>query len=232
MHEGALIVLEGAEGVGKTTQLRHLGSTLERAGVAHVAFREPGGTSFGESIRRILLDPSLAPSESAEALLFLASRAQLIADGIRPALALGSVVLLDRFFLSTYAYQIAGRGLDETQVRAANQLAVRGLVPDLTIVLELPVGAGLSRAGTRGAHDRIELADAAFHDRVGAAFSTFASDAWQHTHQECGAIATVDATGTEADVCKRVLTTVTHHIPRLARALQGSTRDAAQVGSQ
>ncbi|MGI8546328.1 MAG: dTMP kinase [Gemmatimonadaceae bacterium] len=216
MRSGALIVLEGAEGVGKSTQLSRLADALERSGVACVTLREPGGTAVGEAIRGLLLDASLAPSGSAEALLFLASRAQLVADAIRPALALGQTVLLDRFFLSTYAYQIAGRGLDEGQVMEANQLAVGGLVPDLTLVLELPRGAGLSRAAARGERDRMELADAEFHDRVEAAFSTFGNDAWQRGHPECGPIVRIDASGTEHDVAVAISGAVVQRLPGLA----------------
>ncbi|MGI9090656.1 MAG: dTMP kinase [Gemmatimonadaceae bacterium] len=225
MRPGALIVLEGAEGVGKTTQLRRLADSLERAGVACVTLREPGGTAVGEAIRGLLLEPSLAPSGSAEALLFLASRAQLVADSIRPALALGQIVLLDRFFLSTYAYQIAGRGLDEAQVMEANQLAVGGLVPDLTLVLELPDQTGLSRAAARGERDRMELADADFHHRVTAAFSTFAKDAWQGAHPECGPIVRVDASGSEHDVAARISAAVMHHVAALSALLNSGTAE-------
>lgn len=219
MLPGALLVLEGAEGVGKTTQLRRLTSVLEHASVACITLREPGGTAVGEAIRGLLLDPSLAPSGSAEALLFLASRAQLVADAIRPALALGQIVLLDRFFLSTYAYQIAGRGLDEGQVMAANQLAVGGLVPSVTLVLELPGETGLSRAAARGERDRMELADTGFHHRVSAAFSTFANDAWQHAHPECGPIVRIDASGTEDEVAARISEAIVRHVAALAGVL-------------
>lgn len=212
-------MLEGAEGVGKTTQLRRLANSLERGCVPCVMLREPGGTAVGEAIRGLLLDPSVAPSASAEALLFLASRAQLVAAAIRPALALGRVVLLDRFFLSTYAYQVAGRGLDEDQVMKANQLAVAGLVPDVTLVLELDGETGLARAGARGEKDRMELADAGFHGRVSAAFAAFAGEAWQRAHPECGAIASVDAGGSEDAVAARIRDAIADRIPWVRRGL-------------
>lgn len=201
--------------MGKTTQLGRLASAIEHAGAACVMLREPGGTGVGEVIRGLLLDPALAPSASAEALLFLASRAQLVADAIRPALARGEVVLLDRFFLSTYAYQVAGRGLDGGQIMEANQLAVGGLVPDLTLVLELPGETGLTRAAARSERDRMELADADFHRRVGLAFSAFTSGAWQQAHPECGRIVRIDARGDEDDVAVRICEAVSHHVPAL-----------------
>lgn len=205
--------------MGKTTQLGRLAGAVERAGAACVVLREPGGTGVGEAIRALLLDPALAPAGSTEALLFLASRAQLVADAIRPALARGEVVLLDRFFLSTYAYQVAGRGLDEAQVMEANQLAVGGLVPDVTLVLELPGQTGLTRAAARSERDRMELADTDFHRRVGLAFSAFASDAWQRAHPECGPIVPIDARGDEDDVAVRICEAVSHHVPALASML-------------
>ena len=129
---GRLIVFEGVEGAGKSTQLERLGGHLARAGVSHREFREPGGTALGDSIRQLLLDPLSTVSARAEALLFMASRAELVSRELRPALESGTIVLLDRFFLSTYAYQIAGRGLAESDVRSANMMATDGLVPDLT----------------------------------------------------------------------------------------------------
>lgn len=216
--------------MGKTTQLGHLAATLERCGAACVILREPGGTAVGETIRGLLLDPSAAPSASTEALLFLASRAQLVADAIRPALALGKVVLLDRFFLSTYAYQIAGRGLDEDHVVEANQLAVGGLVPDVTLVMQLPLEAGLSRAAARGARDRMELADAGFHRRVSAGFELFVTDAWQQAHPECGPVVRVDASGSESEVADRVRQAVARNVPSLAGALGLPGGEVSGVG--
>jgi dTMP kinase len=200
-----LIVLEGSEGVGKTTQLRRLSEWFAARGAQVVAVREPGGTILGDEIRRLLLDPESDITPRAEALLFMASRAQLVEREIRPALERGAVVLLDRFFLSTYAYQGAGRGLPDDSVRAANQLAAAGLVPDLTLLLVLDAGEGLERAGARGAHDRMERAERAFHERVARAFSEFAQPDWQRAHPECGLIVAVDATGTPDDVFARVV---------------------------
>src|SRR5512142_166043 len=101
---GKLIVFEGAEGAGKTTQLRRLAEALAARGIAHRVLREPGGTPAGERVREILLDPSLEMSPESEALLFIASRAELVSRVVKPAMARGEIVMLDRFFLSTYAY--------------------------------------------------------------------------------------------------------------------------------
>ncbi len=203
---GALIVFEGGEGSGKSTQLRRVSATLARRNVSHVCLREPGGTPLGSEVRRlVLLERTADVTHRAEALLFMASRAQLVEREIRPALEKGEIVLLDRFFLSTYAYQIAGHGLPESEVRNANQLATGGLSPDLTLLLTFPVTEGLARAGRRAAaHDRIEAMGESFHRRVAAAFGTFADPSWQGDHPECGPIVPVDAEGREEEVTARV----------------------------
>ena len=194
-RRGKLIVLEGAEGVGKTTQLRRLGDTLAARGIPSLAVREPGGTAIGNEIRRLLLEPGRDIRPRTEALLFMASRAQLIETEIGPALDHGKVVLADRFFLSTYAYQIAGRGLSDGEVTAANRFATGGLAPDLTVLLRLSVAAALDRTDKRGSRDRIEAADDEFHQRVADAFDRFAEPSWQQRHPECGPVVAVDAAG-------------------------------------
>jgi dTMP kinase len=203
---GRLIVFEGGEGSGKSTQLRRLSATLASGKIPHVCLREPGGTPVGTEVRRVLLDRASDIVTRAEALLFMASRAQLVEREIRPALARGDVVLLDRFFLSTYAYQIAGQGLPESEVRAANSFATAGLVPDLTLLLTFPVAEGLARAARRAAaHDRMEAMGESFHDRVAAAFASYAEPAWQQAHPECGPIVAIDARGTEPQVTQRTM---------------------------
>src|SRR2546423_11246105 len=150
MPRGRLVVLEGAEGAGKTTQIRLLAERLTNAGIPCVAVREPGGTPVGDDIRDILLHPEQEITAPTEALLFMASRAELIAKAILPSLVEGRVVLVDRFFLSTYAYQIFGRGLPKGEIRAANRLATAGLVPELTLLLDASASEGLRRAAARG----------------------------------------------------------------------------------
>lgn len=207
------MVLEGAEGVGKTTQVQRLARSLTDLGRAVTLVREPGGTPAGNEIRRLLLDAPLSIVPRAEALLFMASRAQLVDDVIRPALQRGDVVLTDRFFLSTYAYQVAGRGLHEDAVRLTNQFATGGVVPDLTLLLDLPVGEGVKRAASRGEPDRVERSGDDFHRRVAMAFREFATGEWQLRHEECGPIVLVDAGGTEAEVAARIMQQLASRFP-------------------
>lgn len=213
MAAGALVVFEGAEGVGKSTQVDLLLRRLKDARIAAVSYREPGGTAVGDHIREILLRPGNSMSPAAEALLFMASRAELVDREIAPSLAAGKVVVLDRFFLSTYAYQIAGRGLDQEDVRRANRLATRGLVPDLTLLLDYPVLGGLERAGVRGSRDRMEQLDSDFHERVGRAFAEFAGDDWASRHAECGRVVSVDARGSVDEVAGRVAEALADNLP-------------------
>ena len=223
MERGKLVVFEGSEGAGKSTQLRLLAGRLSAAGIPVVPLREPGGTPVGDSIRSILLDPRSEISGGSEALLFMASRAELVRREIQPALKRGDVVLMDRFFLSTYAYQIAGRGLNEEEVRSANCLATEGLVPDLTIILDFPVADGIERVAQRGSHDRIEQAAFDFHERVERAFAESATPVWQKSHPECGPIIQVDGRGPRDDVAARVVSALLRVMPGRFAALREET---------
>lgn len=203
---GKLIVFEAPEGAGKTTQLRRLAAWLTERAVPFTAVREPGGTPLGDEIRGILLDqPARDLSPRAEALLFMVSRAELVDRVIRPALERGEFVLADRFFLSTYAYQVHGRGLPFNEIRTANALATGGLTPDFTVLLTLRATERQARAAARGAADRIESAGDDFHVRVDAAFARFTSADWQAAHSECGPVLAVDGAGSEEQVFARVL---------------------------
>ena len=202
---GLLIVLEGPEGVGKTTQLQHLARTVEGMGLAPVVVREPGGTPTAEAVRALLLDPAHDIGARAEALLFMASRADLVERVIVPALRQGRIVLADRFFLSTYAYQIAGRGLPEQEVRSANMLATSGIVPAVTLLLMVPRTERSARAARRGHADRMERAGDALHHAVERAFHAYLDPAWQREHPECGPIVAVDGSGGEDEVRGRLL---------------------------
>ncbi len=224
MTTGRLLVFEGPEGAGKTTQIAKLAELLVSADVPHLVVREPGGTPVGEQIRTLLLDPSGDLVPAAETLLFLASRAEHVARVIAPALRAGRIVIADRFFLSTYAYQITGRGLSEDAVRAANALAVGDLRPDLTLLFVHQATDGLARADQRGARDRIERADDAFHERVAAAFARFASRGWQRDHPEAGPIASIDASGTPDAVFDEVVGALAERWPETFRAPRGSDR--------
>jgi dTMP kinase len=213
MQPGRLIVLEGPEGAGKTTQLRLLTDRIKASGREVLTLREPGGTALGDAIRTILLDSAHEITPAAEALLFMASRAEIVRLKIDPALNAGVIVLMDRFFLSTYAYQIGGRGLDEEQVRHANALATGGRVPDLTVVIDIAPADGLARAATRGKHDRMERSGDEFHSRVASAFSLFATEDWQLGHAECGPIVKVDGTGTPEVVHRRIVGALAQNLP-------------------
>jgi dTMP kinase len=199
-HPGRLIVFEGTEGVGKSVQAARLADAT-----GAVLVREPGATWLGERVRGLVLDAEVAIEPRAELLLFLAARAQLV-PVIRAHLAKGTTVIADRFFLSTYAYQGAGRGLPEDEIRAANQVATEGMRPDLTVILVMPTAAGLARASGM---DRMERSGVEFHTRVGQAFERFLTPAWQAKHPECGPIVGVDATGGIDEVATRVRDLVT-----------------------
>lgn len=216
---GRLIVFEGVEGAGKSTQLERLAGSLARAGVPNKRFREPGGTPIGDAVRDLVLHPRWSVTPRAEALLYMASRAELVARELEPALDAGTIVILDRFFLSTYAYQIAGRGLSESDVRSANMMATHGLVPDLTLLLTLRADVGLERAKRRGEADRIEQSGMDFHARVEGAFAEFATREWQEAHEECGPIVAVDATGSADEVEARVLDAVSSRFTELRATL-------------
>ncbi len=167
---GVFITFEGGDGAGKSTQVARLAQELERRGHAPLVLREPGGTAVGEGVRRILLDPSHAGmTAEAELLLFAASRAQLTREVIRPALDAGTVVLCDRYADSSVAYQGYGRGLDLERVRAVNEFATGGLVPDLTILLDVVPDEGIA-AATPEAADRLEREELAFHERIRAGY--------------------------------------------------------------
>jgi dTMP kinase len=170
-----LVTFEGTEGTGKSTQIGLLADDLRGRGLRVLVSREPGGTAFGRTLRALLLDPasgSVAPW--AELFLYLADRAQHAREVLEPALERGDWVLCDRFADATLAYQGYGRGLDPAFIREASSRAAGGLVPDLTLLLELgDVATGVARArrrqsldGTAGVADRFELEDVGFHRRV------------------------------------------------------------------
>ncbi len=169
---GAFIVVEGPEGAGKSTLVRALGGRLLAEGFQVLTVREPGGTPVAEAARKVALRSRHEMSPAAELFLILAARADLVARVIRPALEAGQIVLADRFDLSTRAYQVAGRGLLADEVDAALRLATGGLVPELTLVLDLPVDLGRERQRrARKVKDRFEREDDQFHERVRAAYA-------------------------------------------------------------
>ena len=167
---GLFLSFEGGEASGKSVQAKRLAERLVAAGREVVAVREPGSTPVGERVRDIVLHAQEIPlGANAQALLYSTARAQLVRDVIRPALAAGKIVIVDRFYDSTLAYQGYGHGADLAQLRAVTDFAVGETRPDRTLLLDLPVAAAEQRAATRKpgrAWDRFEVEARAFHERV------------------------------------------------------------------
>jgi dTMP kinase len=169
-----LITVEGLDGAGKTTLVAGLSAALEERGEQVIVLREPGGVEVSERIRELLTDPGLAIDPRAEALLYAAARAQLVAEELRPLLEAGSWVLLDRFVDSSLAYQGAGRRLGVEEIRALNAFATGGLTPDRTLLLRIDPERGLGRIADRPA-DRLEREDVAFFAAIAAAYDALAA---------------------------------------------------------
>ena len=208
---GRFITFEGGEGCGKSTQVRLLKETLELSGIEVTLTREPGGTRLAELVRGLLKDElEDPPCDRAELLLFLAARAQLVRNVIRPALAAGKWVLSDRFSDSTFAYQGYGRGLPLVDVRRLNDFACEGLTSDLTLLLKVDAGTAARRmrareAATATAADRIELAGDGFHARLARGFECLAA-------AEPERIVTIDANGSVEEVREAVWKSVSRFL--------------------
>ena len=164
MQKGLFITFEGADGCGKTTQIKLIKDYLEKSGYEVVLTREPGAKGLGEKIREILLNYDGIVSDRCESFLFLADRAQNIDTIVNPAVEKGKIVLCDRHIDSTVAYQGYGRGLDLERINKLNLLATDGRVPDLTIVFDIDVETSMQRVGKE--KDRMESAGIEFHNRV------------------------------------------------------------------
>lgn len=212
------ITLEGIEGSGKTTQLASIAGFLENSGYACMMTREPGGTEIGRKIRRILLDRDHCMLNGmAELLLYTADRVQHVSEKIRPALDGGKVVLCDRFYDSTIAYQGAARGIDPETIRALNRLVLKDISPDITFLLDLPPEVGLLRAweeinaGARDmAQSRFERENLLFHQKVRAAYLALAE-------AEPRRFRVIDADAPADDVRKSLIT----HLKRFLEAKNG-----------
>jgi dTMP kinase len=166
---GVLISVEGVDGAGKTTLVAGLADAL-----GAVTLREPGGTAVSERIRGVLADPELEIDPRAEALLYAAARAQLVAEELKPLLAAGTTVVLDRFVDSSLAYQGAARGLGVDAIRALNEFGTGGLRPDRTLLLRLDPAVARERISARTA-DRLEREDPAFFAAIAAAYDALAA---------------------------------------------------------
>ena len=191
---GVFITIEGIEGVGKSTQLSRFVQVLEREGLPIDVTREPGGTPTAEVIRSLLIEHGDEPiPRSAEALLMFAARALHVENRIRPALEAGTWVVSDRFVDASRAYQGGGRGIPESTIETLAELALNGLEPDVTILLDAPVEVGMARAAARGDKDRFELENHAFFERVRAAYLSIA-------HACPGRFVVIDASGSVDEV--------------------------------
>ena len=202
--KGVFITFEGIEGSGKSTQIALLANHLTTRGVRHVLTREPGGTSIGDQVRKILLDPansSLDPT--AELLLYAAGRAQHLSEIIMPAIADGTNVLCDRFSDATLAYQGYGRGLDTEMIRSLDRIVTAGMRPDLTLLFDIEAATGIARArgrnNSRGleAEARFENEELAFHERVRQGYLTLVA-------QEPDRIRVVDASSSAEAIQAKV----------------------------
>ncbi len=175
-HPGLFLTFEGGDGSGKSTQAALLEAWLRKQGRTVVRTREPGGTEVGEAIREIVLHHRGHIAPRAEALLYAADRAHHVAVVVRPALDRGEIVLQDRYLDSSVAYQGVGRGLEADEIRRLSLWAAEGLLPDLTVLLDLEVGIGRSRLdGSRTRYDRLESEAAEFHARVRDAYLVLAA---------------------------------------------------------
>ncbi len=173
MGEGRLITIEGIDGAGKTTLAAALRGELAARGVPVVLVREPGGAELSERLRSLVADPALHVDPRAEALIYLAARAQLVAEALLPSLGEGAVLLLDRFSDSTLAYQGAGRGLGVEQMRALDAFATSGLRPDRTLLLRLEPELAARRLGARP-RERLETQPASFFAAVARGYEQLA----------------------------------------------------------
>ena len=202
--QGKFITFEGIDGVGKSTQIQLLAEKIRALGYEVVLTREPGGTAIAERVRQIVLDPDLQLSVRTEALLFMAARSEHVEQIIRPALAVGKVVLCDRFCDSTFVYQglTQGKKVEElTQLRALNLQATDGVLPDLTVVLDADPEVLLQRRSERGVADRFENKGVAFQEQLRSGFLALAK-------AEPERIKIVDAMGDIESVCQKILSVV------------------------
>jgi dTMP kinase len=219
LRPGRFVTLEGPDGAGKSVVTRAIATALEPAGLAVTVVREPGGTPLGEAIRTILMDSGLQHSGPADAMLFNAARAQLVAEVIRPALDRGELVICDRYADSTLAYQGYGSRVDRDALWTIAAVSTGGLVPDRTILFDVPVEVGLERR-RRGPGDQQtrfedeERHDRAFHERVRAGYLEMAA-------ADPGRWRVVDAAQALDGLVADVMAALNDLVPELDAAMRG-----------
>ena len=202
MKKGLFITIEGGDGVGKGTQVKFIQEYLLSKNIDYISLREPGGSRIGEAIREILLDKdNLNMTAEAELLLFNAGRAQLVEELVKPTIAKGTWVISDRFYDSSIAYQVGGRGLNERQAREIIEFACQGLESDVTIYLDLPVEEAIKRREkreieTNTSEDRMELESTNFARRVRDKYLEIAASEPR--------VKTVDAGGSIQEVSSKI----------------------------
>ncbi len=197
--KGLFITMEGPDGSGKSTQIELLSNYLREKGYDIVITRDPGGNRINEDIRRILLNKEYTEiAYTTEALLYASARAQLVAEIIRPAIEAGKAVISDRFVDSSAVYQGIGRDLGIDTIYKLNEFAMQGIIPDLTIHLDLPATEGLQRARGRAELDRLELEADSFHEKVAEGYRKLAA-------MKPDRIKTVDATGSIENIHQEIV---------------------------
>ena len=234
MMKGRLIVFEGGEGGGKTTQIARSQQWLQDSGWLTclqsngliqdvVVTREPGGTDLGRTIRQLLLNHTTAEpmGDRTELLLYAADRAQHVTQCLRPQLAAGMLILCDRFTDSTVAYQGYGRGLDLALIQQLNAIATQDVESDLTLWLDLDPAIGLARTQARGQHDRMERSELAFHQRVRQGFAQLA-----HAHPD--RMVKIAADQPEAEVAQQIQTVLDQALRRWFGVAPGPTVHTGQ----
>lgn len=206
-YPGFFLAFEGPDGSGKTTQIKALAQTLTQAGYSVLATREPGGTEIGEKLRSLVLEQGQGEVDPhTEALIFAASRAAHAHQKIRPALQAGSIVLCDRYIDSSAAYQGAGRGLGVQAIQDLSRWATSNLLPDLTILLDLPLELGRQRVDSRGAKDRIESAGEDFRRSLQATYLQLAQ-------ADPSRYALIDASGSPQQVADQIWQALQSRLP-------------------
>lgn len=199
MNKGIFITMEGPDGSGKSTQIELLKGYLESKGYEIIITREPGGTAISEAIRGVILNKDYTEmGHMTEALLYASARAQLVSEVIKPALDAGKAVISDRFIDSSAVYQGMARGLGVENVYKINEYAIQGIMPDLTILLDLPAMVGISRKKDQKELDRMELESLDFHEKVAAGYRELAKLAPERIY-------TVDATDSIENIHKEIV---------------------------
>jgi dTMP kinase len=218
-RRGLFITLEGIEGCGKSTQTKLLGEYLRGQGYVTVETREPGGTPLAEKVRAVLLDGADEPvAPETEAFLIFAARRQHVTQVIEPALTKGAIVLCDRFSDSTLAYQGYARGLGLSTLRSLNRLATRAIIPDLTLVFDVPVATGLARRRSQADLNRLDRETVQFHRKVRAGFLDLAK---QHPQR----MKVISAAAAQDRVARAVTHTIAPILNRYRRrAVEDSMR--------